>query len=113
MTSFVWIRIIRIHSHISISMSKINLKELTIVKAHEALKNGEFTAVELTQAYLDEIKKKNKDINAYLEVFDDAIEQANEADRKIQNSKFKIPRRKQPQIFQCCLVFHVLSKITF
>ncbi|MEK7097971.1 MAG: amidase, partial [Patescibacteria group bacterium] len=35
------------------------------------------------QAYLDEIKKKNKELNAYLEVFDDVLEQAKEADKRI------------------------------
>ncbi|MEN9524005.1 MAG: hypothetical protein RL536_74 [Candidatus Parcubacteria bacterium] len=62
---------------------KLNLKNLTITKAHESLKNGDFTVVELVQAYLEEIKKKNKEINAYLEVFDDAVEQAKIADKKI------------------------------
>ena len=62
---------------------KIDLKNLTIQKAHESLKKGDFSAVELTQAYLDEIALKNKDINAYLEVFGDAIEQAKIADEKI------------------------------
>ncbi len=66
---------------------KINLKDLTILKAHEALKRGDFTAVELTQAYLDEIKKKNKDVNAYLEVFDVAIESAKAADKIIKSGK--------------------------
>ncbi|MDE1975439.1 MAG: Asp-tRNA(Asn)/Glu-tRNA(Gln) amidotransferase subunit GatA [Patescibacteria group bacterium] len=68
----------------------MDLKNLTIKKAHEALRKGDFTAVELTKAYLDNIAAKNKDLNAYLEVFDDAIEQAEEADRKIQDSRFKI-----------------------
>ncbi len=66
---------------------KIDLKTLTIQKAHEALQKGDFTSVQLTQAYLDEIKAKNKDVNAYLEVFADAIEQANEADKRITESK--------------------------
>jgi len=66
---------------------KIDLKNLTITKAHESLKAGDFTAVELTEAYLDEIKSKNKDINAYLEVYDDAIEQARQADAKIKSGK--------------------------
>lgn len=61
----------------------IDLKNLTITKAHEALKKGEFTAVELTQAYLDTIAQKNPQLNAYLEVFTDALDQAKEADRKI------------------------------
>ena len=62
---------------------KIDLKNLTIHKAHDALKKGDFTSVQLTQAYLDEIKAKNADINAYLEVFTDALEQAKKADEKI------------------------------
>lgn len=66
---------------------KIDLANLNITKAHEHLKKGDFSAVELTQAYLDEIKKKNKDINAYLEVFDDALEQAKKADEMIKSGK--------------------------
>ncbi|MEK7609999.1 MAG: Asp-tRNA(Asn)/Glu-tRNA(Gln) amidotransferase subunit GatA [Patescibacteria group bacterium] len=70
---------------------KINLKDLTIVKAHKHLKNGDFTAVELTKAYLDEIEKKNNGINAYLEVFDDALEMAKKADQKIKELKIARP----------------------
>ena len=61
----------------------IQLQGLTIKNAHSHLMNGDFTAVELTQAYLDEIKKKNGELNAYLEVFDDALESAKRADVKI------------------------------
>src|ERR1035437_2792938 len=60
----------------------IDLKNLTIEKAHESLKNGVFTCSELAQAYLDEIKKKNKELNAYLEIFDDVLAQADEAQKK-------------------------------
>lgn len=60
----------------------IDLKNLTITKAHEAMKKGDFTAVELTQAYLDEISKKNSDIHAYLEIFGDALDSAREADKR-------------------------------
>ena len=55
---------------------KIDLSSLTIKKAHDHFMKGDFTAVELTQAYLDEIKKKNEDLNAYREVFDDARDAA-------------------------------------
>lgn len=48
----------------------IDLKALTIESTHEHLKNGDFTIRELVNAYLEVIKEKNKDINAYLEVFD-------------------------------------------
>src|SRR3989338_8896407 len=61
----------------------INLENLTIKKARENLKAKEFSARELTVASLDAIKKKDGDINAFLEVFNDVLEQADEADRKI------------------------------
>jgi aspartyl-tRNA(Asn)/glutamyl-tRNA(Gln) amidotransferase subunit A len=64
----------------------IDLKSLTIKKAHEAMKSGEYTAVDLANAYLSEIKNKNKEINAYLEVFSDVIAQAEEADRRFKDS---------------------------
>jgi aspartyl-tRNA(Asn)/glutamyl-tRNA(Gln) amidotransferase subunit A len=66
---------------------KINLKELTIRKAHEAMIRGDFTSVDLTKAYLEVIKEKNKDINAYLEVFDDVLDMAKKADDKIKSGK--------------------------
>lgn len=59
----------------------IDLKNLTIKKAHTAMKNGEFTARELCEAYLEAIKEKNVELNAYLEVFSDALEQAGRADQ--------------------------------
>ncbi len=58
----------------------IDLNTLTIKKARLSLDNKEFTATQLAQAYLDEIKKKNGELNAYLEIFDDVLEQAKQAD---------------------------------
>ncbi|MFA6404855.1 MAG: Asp-tRNA(Asn)/Glu-tRNA(Gln) amidotransferase subunit GatA [Candidatus Paceibacterota bacterium] len=69
---------------------KIDLKDLTIEKTHEHFKNGDFTSVELTENYLDEIAKKNKDINAYLEVFDDAINAAKQADLMLNSDKSNV-----------------------
>jgi len=67
----------------------MKLIELTIKQAHEGLKKGEFTSVELTKAYLEEIKKSNKDINAYLSISEDlALSQAEEADKKIASGEF-------------------------
>ncbi len=60
----------------------IDLNILTIKKAQEMMEKGEITSESLTQSYLDEIAKKNPKLNAYLEVFDDAIEQAKEADKR-------------------------------
>lgn len=68
-------------------MKTIDLTTLTIAKAHAALTKGEFSAVELAQACLDVISKKNKDINAYLEVYADVIDQARAADEKIKAGK--------------------------
>jgi aspartyl-tRNA(Asn)/glutamyl-tRNA(Gln) amidotransferase subunit A len=52
---------------------KINLKDLSIEKAHDSLKKGEFTVGELVEAYLEVIKEKNTELNAYLEIFNDDI----------------------------------------
>lgn len=61
----------------------INTKELTIKKAHEDLISGKYTAVDLAKTYLENIKKSDKEIHSYLEVFDDVIEQAKKADERI------------------------------
>ncbi len=63
----------------------IDLKTLTIEKAHQALKSGEYSCRDLAQAYLDVIKEKNQDINAYIEIFDDALLQADKAQEKFTN----------------------------
>lgn len=63
----------------------IDLTNLTIKKAHDAMKKGGYTAVDLANAYLNEIKNKNAEINAYLEVFADVIEQAKEADKRFKD----------------------------
>lgn len=60
----------------------IDLRTLTITKAHEDMKSGKYSAVDLAQAYLDEISKKNGEVNAYLEVYDDVIAQAQAADAR-------------------------------
>jgi aspartyl-tRNA(Asn)/glutamyl-tRNA(Gln) amidotransferase subunit A len=54
------------------------------------LDKGEFSARELAEAYLEEIKKKDGELGAYLEVFDDVMEQADEADKRIKNGE-KLP----------------------
>lgn len=65
----------------------IDLKTLTIEKAHAHLVAGDFTARELAQAYLDEIAKKNKELNVYLEVFDDVLEQADKAQKLVSKER--------------------------
>jgi len=61
----------------------IDLTTLTILKAHKGLMSGAFSAVQLATAYLEEVKKKDGDINAYREVFIDVLEQAKHADEMI------------------------------
>jgi len=69
----------------------MELTELTIKKAHEGLENKDFSSVDLTRAYLEEIKKTDKDINAFLSVTEDlALAQAEEADKKILSGGFGI-----------------------
>jgi len=63
----------------------IDIKNLTIKKAHDDMKNGKYSSVDLTKAYLEEVTKKNKDINAYLEVFSDSLEQAKSADERFKS----------------------------
>jgi aspartyl-tRNA(Asn)/glutamyl-tRNA(Gln) amidotransferase subunit A len=62
--------------------TQIDLKNLTIEKAHEALKSGEYSVQELCDAYLAVIAEKNPDINAYLEIFDDIKVQAEAAQKR-------------------------------
>lgn len=61
-----------------------NLTNLTIKQASKGLRNKDFSATELTQAYLKKIKEKGKDINAYISVCEKlAISQAKTVDEKI------------------------------
>ncbi|PCI29761.1 Asp-tRNA(Asn)/Glu-tRNA(Gln) amidotransferase GatCAB subunit A [Candidatus Wolfebacteria bacterium] len=64
-------------------MADIDLSTLTIAQAHEHLIKGDFSVKELAQKYLDVISEKNGDINAYLEVYSDVMEQAEIAQKKI------------------------------
>jgi aspartyl-tRNA(Asn)/glutamyl-tRNA(Gln) amidotransferase subunit A len=63
----------------------IDLGTLTIEKAHESLKNGEYTVRNLVDAYLGVIKEKNKEINAYLEIYNDIDAQVKKAEEMFKN----------------------------
>lgn len=60
-----------------------DLKSKTIQELRHSLSEGDFSSQELIAWYLAEIKKKDRDLNAYIEVFDDAENQALEADKRI------------------------------
>jgi len=65
-------------------MEYMNLENLTILKAHKGLKEKVFSSEELTRFYLEKIKKENKKLNAFINVFfDKAIEQARKRDKTI------------------------------
>lgn len=63
----------------------MEISDLTIKKAVDGIKAGEFSAVELAGEYLKNIEKKEADIGAYLEVFDDALDGAKRVDERIKN----------------------------
>src|SRR3989338_6969704 len=68
-------------------MPTIDIKTLTIEKAREHLSRGDFSSVELAEECLAVVAEKNPTINAYLEVFDDCLEKAKEADKKLKNGE--------------------------
>lgn len=58
---------------------------ITIKEAHEAMKKGEYTPWDLAQKFLKNIEAKNKEINAYLEVYSDIKEQCDAAALRFKN----------------------------
>ena len=66
----------------------MDLSSLTIAKARKALDAKEYSALDLTNAYLENIAQKDGDIHAYLEVWaDSAREEAKKADEMIAAGK--------------------------
>lgn len=63
-----------------IDVSKLNIKEI-----NAKLIAGEFSAVDLVNYFLEKISAKNGELNAFLEVYDDVLEQAKVADEKIKS----------------------------
>lgn len=67
----------------------MDLTALTIKKAHQGLKNKDFTSADLTKAYLQKIKIQDKELNAFLSVDEGAaLEMAESADKKIKSGNF-------------------------
>lgn len=64
-----------------------NLNELTIKQASAGIRQKKFSVTELVSDSLGAIKAQNKELNAYLEVFDDAIGQAKKADEMLAGQK--------------------------
>jgi len=60
------------------------MKDLSLNELHQGLKNKDFSSVELTQYYLNQIKDLNTDINAFITVDEEkSIQQAQQADELI------------------------------
>ncbi len=63
---------------------RVRIPELTIAVARRALDAREFSALDLTNAYLENIAKRDGEIHAYLEVWaDTARKEAKKADERI------------------------------
>jgi len=59
----------------------VELRELTITKVRESLLKKKFSSLELTRAYLDKIRKDDKEISAFLTITEElAVEQAKRVD---------------------------------
>lgn len=66
----------------------MNLNQLTIKQAQEGLRNKKLSSVELTNACLEQIKKLNPKINAFITICEkEAIESAGKADKFIKNNE--------------------------
>ena len=65
----------------------IDVKSLTIEKANQGLRQGDFTVRELVGAYASEAKKRNPEINAYLEIFSDFEEDIVRAETMLKKGK--------------------------
>jgi aspartyl-tRNA(Asn)/glutamyl-tRNA(Gln) amidotransferase subunit A len=61
----------------------MELTDLTVAELAQGYRAKEFSAVDATQAFLNKIEKENPKLNAFLEVFDDAIDSAKKADEMI------------------------------
>lgn len=65
------------------------IKDLTIKKARELLDKKEISAKELAENFLKNIESKNKELNVFLEIYDDILKQAEEAQKIIDSGKSK------------------------
>lgn len=66
----------------------MRLNELTIKQASAGLHQKEFSVTELVEDCLDAIKRENKNLHAYLDIFEDAADAAQKADEML-GSKYQ------------------------
>lgn len=66
----------------------MDITELTVHELQEKLKNKELTIKEITEAYIDRINEKEKDVQAFVtELTDEAKKSAEEIQNKIENGE--------------------------
>lgn len=69
----------------------MQINDYSITDLNAAIRRGDLSAEETARSYLEIIRDKNPDLNAYLEVYDDVLNQAEEADTKIADGSLKSP----------------------
>ena len=67
----------------------MEIKNLTIKEARKLLDTKQISAKELAKSCLENIEKRNKELNVFLEVYDDVLEQAEEAQKIIDSGNSK------------------------
>lgn len=73
-------------------MTNSDLHKLTIAEAGKAIRNGQVSAVELTEAYLERIECLNDKLGAYITVTaEQALSTARQAQREIQSGQIRGP----------------------
>lgn len=66
---------------------KDNLTQHSMTELHTMLTKKEVSVHDVLEAYMQNIEARNRDINAYLEVFDDVVTQADAAQLKIDSGE--------------------------
>lgn len=68
----------------------MNITELTVHELQEKLKNKELTITDITNAYVDRIKEKENDVQAFVTLLtDESIEQAKDIQSKVEKGQVK------------------------
>ena len=66
----------------------MNITELTVHELKEKLANKELTISEITQAYVNRINEKEKDVEAFVTTLcDEALEKAKNIEEKVNNGE--------------------------
>lgn len=83
------------------------MENLTITKIVAGLKTKEFSCREVVNFYLENIRKRDRDIHAYLEVFEEeALQQADTVDKKIAEKEIDTPVMGMPIAVKDNILIH-------